>query len=166
MSLMHSIPWCHQLCSVQSCVKNTPYSIFHTLFLCIYLCRAVSYNILGSVFPFPVSKSQYCILSACISLLLLCYYWLPDIALSVSNVEAEFNGTQFKTDDNVDTALKLEVNERALTYRNKRQEKSSCAIVCFSTHTDYIGKSLHHRITFSISLIHSFTSNLISHHTL
>ena len=162
MSLMHRIPWCHQLCIVQSCVKNTRYSIFHTLFLCICLCRAVSYNILGSVFPFPVSKSQSCILSSCISLLLLCCHWLPD----VSNVEAVFNGTQFKTDDNVDTALKIEVKERALTYRNKRKEKSSCAIVCFCTHTDYIGKSMHYKITFSISLIHSFASNLISHHTL
>jgi hypothetical protein len=94
-------------------LKNPLYSIFHTLFLCIYLCRAVSYNILGSDFPFPVLKSQYCILSACISLLLLCCHWLPDVALSVSNVEALFNGTQFKTDDNVDTALKVEVKERA-----------------------------------------------------
>ena len=166
MSLMHSIPWCHQLCSVHSSIKNTFCIILQTLFHCIYLCKAISYNILGSVFPFPVSKSQYCILSACISLLLLCCRWFPDVALSVSNVEAVFNGTEFKTDKNVNTALKLEVKERALTYRNKRKEKSSCAIVCFCTHTDYIGKSLHHRITFTLSVIHSFTSNLISHHTL
>lgn len=123
---MCSIPLCHQLCSVQSHIKNTFSIILHTLFLCVYLYRAVSY-ILGSVFPFPVSKSQYCILSASISL--LCCHWLPDVALSVSSVEAVFNGTQFKTGDNVDTALKLEVKERVLTYRNKRQEKSSSAIV-------------------------------------
>jgi len=162
---MHSLPWCYQLCSVQSHIKNTLCIILHTLFCCIYLCREISYNILGSVFPFPVSKSQYCILSACISLLLLCCHCLPYVALSVSNVEAVFNGTQFKTAENVDTALKLEVKERALTCRNKKQEKSLHAIVCFCTHTDYIGKFLHHEITFTVSVINSFISNLISHHT-
>jgi len=166
MSLMHNIPWCYQLCGVQSHIKNTLCIILHALFHCIYLYRAISYNILGSVFPFPVPKSQYCILSACISLLLLWCNWLPDVALSVSNVEAVFNGIQFKTDENVDTALKLEVKERALTCRNKRQENSLCAIVCFCTHTDYTGKFLHHEITFTISVIHSFISNLIAHHTL
>ena len=68
--------------------------------------------------------------------------------MSVLSVEAVFSRTQFKTDNNVETVLKLVVKEGALTYRRKKQEKSSCAIVCFCTHKDYVGKSLDHEITY------------------
>jgi hypothetical protein len=66
------------------------------------------------------------------------------VALSISNIEAVFSGTQFKTVDNVKTTLKLEVKEKVLIYRK-------------------IFASQNYLFSY---LIPSITSYLIPHHTL
>jgi hypothetical protein len=62
-------------------------------------------------------------------LALHCYFYvvisfrLPDVTSSVSNAEAVFRRTQFKTHDNVETALKLEVKERSLDLKKQEARK-------------------------------------------